>query len=506
MLMRTPRKAWPNWKRTLGIVGLVAAIGATAKAQGGSVLAPPQQEMMGQVRDPAVEFLKPYGLQNFSPHYVDALSALLRAQTEFDRGHYPQAKAILDLLWAAHPPGGPHWGVLQTQPFGINIGSPPSYYGLRMLTDTTEWRVANPNFGGAQRRARLTVLLVGSTSGIEPQDLQDIQQGTGVAVQHTLHPKLLQGGSRVVHDSLHLFREYVTAMTGGALEVETSIMHLPNLDMDVHAEALPGRYFAGLTDPSSIWATLPQADIAATDWWWIIYPSHVPEQYPDFQGAEFVTGGMGTGAVGPSPFFIIDDRWLVRKPPHIGTGLYSKIERETYLPQWLQHEFFHHLFRTYPEFGLEDTPHQWFNPANWPADFDGRYEADYFHEALYKRLITATPPLVSALRYATDDAPWGQFTVSDLLGIYQRQPVLNNWHTGSIQFGPVLEWQNQAGVDWNLQPEITNGRFLLGPDCPYYGLGWYGRKFDIVLERDDLGDFLPAIRGFSFTGELYKRL
>jgi hypothetical protein len=57
---------------------------------------------------------------------------------------------------------------------------------------------------------------------------------------------------------------------------------------------------------------------------------------------------MGTGAEGFSPFFIIDDRWIVRKPPHIGTGEYSDVERSVYLPQWFQHEFFHHLFRTYP--------------------------------------------------------------------------------------------------------------------------------------------------------------
>jgi hypothetical protein len=140
------------------------------------------------------------------------------------------------------------------------------------------------------------------------------------------------------------------------------------------------------------------------------------------------------------------------------------------------------------------------------VDFVGRYEADYFHEAVYKRFLTATPPLTSALRYATAGAPWHMFDTQALVGDYRRSPVENNWHLGSIQFGPQLEWQNQAGVDWNLQDDTANGRLLTGPDCPYFGLGWYGSKFDVVLKRNDLGDILPELRGFGFTGELYERI
>ena len=77
---------------------------------------------------------------------------------------------------------------------------------------------------------------------------------------------------------------------------------------------------------------------------------------------------------------------------------------------------------------------------------------------------------------------------------------------GSIQFGPQLEWQNLAGVDWDLQDDVAGGQLLTGPDCPYFAIGWFGSKFDVVLKRDALGDFLPEIEGFSFQGELYERL
>ncbi len=456
--------------------------------------------------DPAVAFLAPYGLEHFHPQTVTALSAFLRARQSFEVGRYGEAQGILDALWAQHPVGATSWGNLPTQTLGLNLGVPPAYYGLRMLTDATDWHVAHPGAGPALRTARLTVLLVGHSSGVEPRSLAELLQGTGVQVEHALDPLLLADGSAVVHRSLRLFQDYVLAMTGGALAIETRVVHLPEVSLPVQASALSlGLYTASPADASQVWPSVPDEVREETDWWWLIYPSHVPEQYPDFQDAEFITGGMGAGAHSASPLFLIDDRWLVRKPPHLGDGPYSAVEREVYLPQWLQHEFFHHLFRTYPQLGLETTPHQWFDLGTWPADFVGRYEADYYHEALVKRLQGATPPLVAGLRYSTVGAPWEAFQIADLIGAYQRSPVQNPWHVGAIQLSPQLEWQNLAGVDWNLQDDLAHGRLLTGPDCPYFG-SWSGKRFELVLERDALGDLTPALRGFAFNGELYARL
>lgn len=59
-------------------------------------------------------------------------------------------------------------------------------------------------------------------------------------------------------------------------------------------------------------------------------------------------------------------------------------------------------------------------------------------------------------------------------------------------------------MDWNLQDDLASGDLLTGPDCPYYP-SWGGRKFDVVLARDALGDLLNEIVGFAFNGELYER-
>ncbi len=287
--------------------------------------------------DPALAFLAPYGLQNFSLHYIEALQALLAAREQYWAQDYNAAQATLTALWSRYPVGARSWERLPSQPFGINLGSPPCYYALRMLSDMTQWRVNNPNQPPAPRTARLTVLVVGATHGIEPQNLTDLMQGTGVPVVHALDTRVEQNGYRAVHRSLRLFKEYALAMTQGRLDVETHILPLPNVDLPVYAEASGGYNYAGLVDASQVFASVPPAEIEATDWWWILYPSHVPEQVPAFQSTEFITGGMGVGAESFSPFFIIDDRWIVRKPPHLGSGEYSNIERSVYLPQWLQH-------------------------------------------------------------------------------------------------------------------------------------------------------------------------
>ena len=117
--------------------------------------------------DAAIDFLTPYGLENFSPHYIAALQSLLCGLDEYDAGNYVGAKTILDALWAQHPVGDFSWATLPIQPFGINLGSPPCYYALRMLSDVTDWKLDNPNQGPAPRTARPTVLAVGQSNGTE---------------------------------------------------------------------------------------------------------------------------------------------------------------------------------------------------------------------------------------------------------------------------------------------------------------------------------------------------
>ncbi len=491
-----------------GIVTIVSLAGSAVAQPGvaGQVQAP-GEKLYDPIRDRALGFLAPYGVENFSAQYIDALRTFDAVETMYHARRYQQARVRLDALWSRYPVGHLSWQRLPRQPFGINIGTPPCYYALRMLTDMVDWRLD----GGAavtapHRTVRLTVVVAGASAGIEPRDLAELNAGGGIPVTHSLDPRVAAGDYRVVHESLRLFEAYVLAMTGGQLGVETEVLSLPDLELAVRAAVLSGStYLASPVDAGEIWAAIPQALQQETDWWWLVYPSHVPEQYPDFENAEFITGGMGQAPAG-GPFFIIDDRWLLRKPPHLGDGDYRNIERRAYLPQWLQHEFYHHLFGRYPELGLEAQPHQWFDRGTWPADFEGRYEADYYHEALVRRLQSAYPPLHVALRYATADAPWDQVQLADVPGDYTRLPVLNAWHNGTIhvQPGGQMRWTNTANVSWDLFPDLSQGVLATGPDCPYYNTPG-GRQFRLELNRNADGDWVPTLRGFRFNGELYSR-
>src|ERR1019366_749477 len=138
---------------------------------------------------------------------------------------------------------------------------------------------------------------------------------------HTLNPSLTSS-TEALDQSLFLFSEYVGAITSGRLRVERKILRLTDLDAPVNTSSGQGLLFAGLASGAmpKIWQSIDDDTRSATDWWFILYPSHVPEQFPEFAHTEFITGGMAVGPDGRSPAFLIDDLWLVRVPPHLGHG------------------------------------------------------------------------------------------------------------------------------------------------------------------------------------------
>jgi len=200
--------------------------------------------------------------------------------------------------------------------------------------------------------------------------------------------------------------------------------------------------------------------------------------------------------------------------PHTGRGDYADHERRSYLPQWFQHEFYHHLFRTYPEMKLEAKDHQWFDRKSWPADFVGRLEADYYHEALHKRFRTpeAKPRMAVALRYSSpSEEVLKRLALASVVGEYVRIPPENDFHRGTISLEKDqdgrdrLRWTNAAGVSWTLKPDLTKGVLETGPDNPYFKNGGSSKAFTLMLARDGEGNFLPQIQSFTFGRGEYVR-
>ena len=474
---------------------------------------------------PSSHLLEPWGgPAAFPPLYRQSIDALFTATDAYQQHDFQTASRIVHSFWDQHPPGTAEWAsaisdaALLARTKGVNFGAPACYYALRMLTECVAWRLREPDDGRQPHSARLTVILVGQSSGIQATSPRELQEHQGRAVTHRLHPSMAANAAAIVEQSTWLFGEYVQAITDGRLALRSSIVPLP--DVTVPVEMTSGSMqFATLAGGAEekVWQAIPQAVKSVTDWWWIIYPSHFPEDSPELAGTEFITGGIGLGPDGQSPAFLIDDLWLLRKPsPLLGRPPYTEAERRAYLPEWFQHEFFHHLYRSYPEFRLEAKDHQWFDRQTWPADFTGLLEPDYYTESLHKRLQSASVPLHIALRYTPPPKDlFRKITPAMLRGKYRSAPVENGWHQGTIEWNqppgaraqPRLRWINSAGVSWVLTPDLNNGLLQTEPDNPYYlKEPQRGRAFRVVLRRGADGEYLPEVAGFQFLERFYARI
>jgi hypothetical protein len=295
----------------------------------------------------------------------------------------------------------------------------------------------------------------------------------GAAVCHTAYAP---DTPLVLRTSLYWFGEYIWAVTGGRLSTHVDV-HWVDPDRITAAVEVKGNQATppGEQIVGDAFSALPSSFVAGADCWACLHPSGVPT-HESFGRSGFITGGMG-GSPDGRPLFMVDDLWLVRKPPNLGAGIYSPVERLAYLPQWWQHEWYHALFNhatLFSECNLEPTSHSWFQRDAWPPDFEGVMEVDYHDQALHKRFLdpTAHPPLWYRLKrwaWTPDAAP---LLPQAVLGSWRHQNASNDWHYVTIEPGPggVLQWRNRAGVSWSLAVDAEGGRLLTGDDCPYKGI------------------------------------
>lgn len=446
------------------------------------------------------QFFECYGgKSSFSEHSIKAITSFIQAEDAINAGDYIQAKKVIDNLYTTYPVGDNKWWQVWNAPNGANIGTPHGYYGLRMMEDIVAYGL-KPNPNAKVKKVNMNIVLVGCSKGIQPTTKAELENGTGNFVTHTLDPKVKENNYRIVRQSLDLFSKYVQAITNGALELHLGFIELDTICLPVSVTTKKP-YVAG-GDYGAVLNALSQAAKDSTDWFLVTYPSHVPD-LPVFDDESFITGGMGGDNKG-GPVFIADDKWVTRKPAHLGKGIYTDIERRIYLPQWLQHEFFHHLFRIYPELKLEVNGHDWFDRKFWASDFVGQFETDYYSETLHKRLQVQCIPLASKLITRVDNTTKQEFTqlvMDELIGFYSLDNVQNTWHEGNIikENGSYF-WKNKANVQWQVTPHFTEGILKTGPDCPYPG-----QDFMVQLYTSVEGDVYPGVVSLKFGGEFYKK-
>ena len=217
---------------------------------------------------------------------------------------------------------------------------------------------------------------------ITPERVHSVRLGTTVATNALLERK---------------GEPTVLAITRGRMRVKRVFVRLPEVTLQVGMR----RHAVEVTREAGdrVWAAVPAHILRSTDWWHLVYPSHVPKSEV-FANQQFVTGGMRRG---PEPegglCFVSHDQKFLRTANQNGLRPLRDVERSVTLSQWLQHEFFHYLFAAYRPLQLEAKSHQWHDRKTWPADFVGNVEADYYAEALHKRLqVQAGRPLYTVMR------------------------------------------------------------------------------------------------------------
>lgn len=319
--------------------------------------------------------------ENFPESYIRSVETMIRAQDDVILGDYSAARARIDTIFATQPLSAEIWtdGQLTN---GLNTGHPVGYYGIRMLDDIT--KVGDIE---TSNTIQLTAVIA-MCANVERLTWPDF---TTEKVDLMIDEAILSDGYKVLYESTDLFRRWIKAITQGT-ELNL-VVHESNQCTRVNAHR-ENNLVISYPNYEQMLSSVPNDIAAQTDMWWVIAPSGVPGDGSGFN-LDFITGGMGL--IEERPIFLSDDAWFTRKPAHLGSGKYLEIERRSYLPQWFQHEFMHHLFQAWPEFGLEKLDHQWFNRAMWPNDFNGKFEPDYYAESIEKRFLTASPSLSKGL-------------------------------------------------------------------------------------------------------------
>ncbi len=330
-----------------------------------------------QTENQLLRFYKRYGPKLLFPRiYKDVLRQTLLAEDKVLAKDYKGARVIIDRLIAKYPLSNDIWQSIErtgrikrTHP---HLGEPGLYAHVRMLDDITKIGVGKPLLGSTP--VQMSVV-VPACSNIITKDGRTV-------LNHRLSPEIEENSFEKVHQSLRLFQSYILAITHGELRLEVNIYKVHKC-FDFNKEVSQSDYNAVINQ-------LPKSVVAATTIFWMIYPS-------DYS----IMGGSGGGLISNITIYLSEDDWVIKKPAGQGGGFRTDIERRIYLPEWWQHEFFHQLFWNWPELELEQTSHQWFDRKTWPHDFVGKWEEDYYSEALTKRLLTATPSIAQKLKQAT---------------------------------------------------------------------------------------------------------
>lgn len=339
---------------------------------------------------------------------VEAMQVFFAAQNAYFRCDYQGARTTLDALWSRFPRGDSVWDSAGNVP--DPVVSWTSYSGLKMLDFMVDQRLANPNRQPAER-ATWTAVVAACGEGPVAKNNTEFEANTGTQTRIELDPRLLADNAASLRQSTALFRGYYSAMTNYQTSLDLRVVRIPSC-MPFTAGGIGEEASVGY-DFTALLNKVPQDIKRSTDFWLAVSPIALPKNIPELAEKTWLVSytsshdnGVRTGTDnGNSPVFIASDGWLLDRKARSDIAPLLRGERQSYLPQWFDHEFYHMVFGAYQDKvdlgqDFSNGGHSWFTRSNWPSDFAGNNEFDFYDEVLKKRLLTYKTPVKDVLRWA----------------------------------------------------------------------------------------------------------
>ena len=409
---------------------------------------------------------------NYRNHYRIGMENSIYAQDALKIGDYETANEMVQNAFDAYPLYDNIWRQ-GAGDFGLNNGDPIGYYSLRMVDKITQVLPLE-----STGNLTITAVMVLCTNAERPVNLAYDTEN----VYLELDERMLEDEHKVLKEAIFLFELWMKAITKG-FETTTQV-HIQEECAETSFNVSNYGYggsaiLSSYANNRDIVSRVPEEIRETTNIWLVITPSGVVGDGSEF-GTYWVDGGMGLTDKG-LPLIIATDKHFLRKYYMNGTGDYTEVERRVYQPQWFQHEIMHHLYRTWPEYELEITGHDWFERSFWPADFVGIHEPDYYWETIEKRLSGAQPSLAEGLNIVE----WKELNIEDIGYEALRGKWLKTNPTNAYHYCEIIEdrgswyWTNAANVEWPIYEQ--DGLLLVDT------LGVYGIQ-ELLLRGDQEGN------------------
>jgi len=353
------------------------------------------------------------GRDSFSPDYVEALTASIQSEDLYYAGLYQEASNVINSIWEKFPAGTNAWGPIMGEA-GKHGEKDSDPYPLLRMVDDMNWFRLNGNIPDHPKYNATITVVMAKADTVLPTSWDDFDMTTGFMKPNRgvrkvvgFNDHMTANHHKVIFDALRTWIAYIEdAVAEAQIKFTLKVIESDDpvhCDFSLRDAGHIGKFDIHCGYPfSDVMDSLPDDVLETTKWYFMAYP-YIPKEltnYTDFQGLHdfqnigAAWGGTGGCCGGKVMWFGNEMGWTGENTDNLlgNFRYFTEVETRLWWASLQQHELYHYLFRLYPEFHLEDEGHQWFDHSKWPEDFEGLYEKDYFHEALFKRLLLADIP------------------------------------------------------------------------------------------------------------------